>query len=381
MKKKNAISIIVLVITIIVMAILAATVIITLSNTNIINKANEAVKKTETQQIEEMKALMLADGMMGNNPEPVTIGDTTLTWDDTNKEVVEKKFGYVVKSGVVIPTGFYYVGGTKTDGLVISDNSADQNKGVDYKCVGNQFVWIPVEYTATGTNDSNGLDTGFTAVFKRTSTEGKEPPDAQIVRSDGKLLTEAEPEERSEYYAMALAVQKNNGFYIARYQAGSVTDNTEKIVSKKDFSVKNETWKKDVELSRNMYKGSSSVGSTLCYDVQWDSIVNFISSDASWKNGNKPYHTYDSDGNINGIVESEMKTTGYSEEWKVKNIYDLSGNGREYTMAALYQGAGEYEEYRRSTRGANASNSDPKHDASTFLWYDGNSFRVALYLK
>ena len=57
MKKKNAISLIVLVITIIVMAILAATVIITLSNTNIISEANNAVKKTEAQQVEEMKLL------------------------------------------------------------------------------------------------------------------------------------------------------------------------------------------------------------------------------------------------------------------------------------------------------------------------------------
>ena len=90
MKKKNAISLIVLVITIIVMAILAATVIITLSNTNIISQANEAVKKTEAQQVEEMKALMLADGMLGKNPEPQTIGSTTLTWNDTEKKVEAK---------------------------------------------------------------------------------------------------------------------------------------------------------------------------------------------------------------------------------------------------------------------------------------------------
>ncbi len=57
MKNKSAISLIVLVITIIVMAILAATVIITLSNTNIISQANDAVKKTEAQQVEEMKLL------------------------------------------------------------------------------------------------------------------------------------------------------------------------------------------------------------------------------------------------------------------------------------------------------------------------------------
>ena len=58
MKKKNAISLIVLVITIIVMAILAATVIITLSNTNIINKAQKA--KESANQATEKETLSVA---------------------------------------------------------------------------------------------------------------------------------------------------------------------------------------------------------------------------------------------------------------------------------------------------------------------------------
>ena len=55
MKNKRAISLIVLVITIIVLSILAATVIITLSNTNIINQANEAVKNNNEQVLNERK--------------------------------------------------------------------------------------------------------------------------------------------------------------------------------------------------------------------------------------------------------------------------------------------------------------------------------------
>ena len=45
---------------------------------------------------------------------------------------------------VPIPQGFYYVGGTKNTGLVISDNIADQNQGDNNTAVvGNQFVWVP----------------------------------------------------------------------------------------------------------------------------------------------------------------------------------------------------------------------------------------------
>ena len=44
--------------------------------------------------------------------------------------------------GVEIPDGFYYVGGTKDTGLVISDVQGDD---LDNSKQGNQFVWIPVE--------------------------------------------------------------------------------------------------------------------------------------------------------------------------------------------------------------------------------------------
>ena len=51
--EKQAISLIVLVITIIIMAILAATVIITLSNTNVINEANNSVEKANLSSYKE----------------------------------------------------------------------------------------------------------------------------------------------------------------------------------------------------------------------------------------------------------------------------------------------------------------------------------------
>ncbi len=52
--------------------------------------------------------------------------------------------------GVPIPNGYYYVGGTKAKGIVISDNVADKelDKGkenVRRDLAGNQWVWVPVE--------------------------------------------------------------------------------------------------------------------------------------------------------------------------------------------------------------------------------------------
>jgi type II secretory pathway pseudopilin PulG len=51
MKRKQGISLIVLVITIIVMIILAASVVLTLNNTGIITKANDATSISDRKQI------------------------------------------------------------------------------------------------------------------------------------------------------------------------------------------------------------------------------------------------------------------------------------------------------------------------------------------
>ena len=61
MKKKQGISLIVLVITIIVMIILASSVVITLSNSGIINKASEAVDLSNEKQVQDVAAMIWAE--------------------------------------------------------------------------------------------------------------------------------------------------------------------------------------------------------------------------------------------------------------------------------------------------------------------------------
>ncbi len=64
MQKKTGISLIVLVITIIVMIILAASVVITLNNTGVINKANQAIELQNMNQIENIVSLVWSDAYM-----------------------------------------------------------------------------------------------------------------------------------------------------------------------------------------------------------------------------------------------------------------------------------------------------------------------------
>ncbi|MBR6640737.1 MAG: hypothetical protein IKL08_00875 [Clostridia bacterium] len=61
MRNKKGISLIVLVITIIVMVILAASVVITLSNTGIIDRANHAVQLTDEKQVQDLAAMLWAE--------------------------------------------------------------------------------------------------------------------------------------------------------------------------------------------------------------------------------------------------------------------------------------------------------------------------------
>ncbi len=82
---KNGISLIVLVITIIVMIILAASVVITLSNTGIINKANDATYETELKQIQTLASLAWSDAYTAK------MTDSTINIEEEVKLALERQ--------------------------------------------------------------------------------------------------------------------------------------------------------------------------------------------------------------------------------------------------------------------------------------------------
>ena len=103
----------------------------------------DETNKKYTVTIDKYEVEVSNMGAVGEAKEAVIQAKLTLTYKNTEQKVGEN-VASVVDKNVPIPTNFYYVGGTKDTGVVISDNSADENQGVDNNLSGNQFVWVPV---------------------------------------------------------------------------------------------------------------------------------------------------------------------------------------------------------------------------------------------
>ena len=208
--------------------ILAGVSIATLTGNNgILTRANDAKEQTEEAKEEELRGLTALEAA-------------------TNLEDKE----YIDSNGdkAIIPAGFAIsqVEGENTieDGLVIIDKNE------------NEFVWIPV----------NNVDN-----FK--TYEGY----AYGVLQENTLSNCEEPyvSDIEEYNEMKASIEKNKGFYVARYEAGNENGN---VVSKKGKKVWNNVpWgdsmtdagtSGSVFLARNMYYDNYGIKSTLIYGVE-----------------------------------------------------------------------------------------------------------------
>ena len=124
---KKGISLIVLVITIIVMIILAASVVITLSNTGVINRANEAVDLTNEAAVQDMAALIWADAYMDNKRGTDLVNEVTTKLGEHG--VTADKWNITVTDTGVTVTNKNSSSGTGLGSLITAANYGDK---VDY---------------------------------------------------------------------------------------------------------------------------------------------------------------------------------------------------------------------------------------------------------
>ena len=331
-KEMKGITLVALVVTIVVLLILAGVSInLVLGNNGIITKAKEAAEKTAEAQEKEMTERNLLEQELENS-----LATPTPKPQPTD--------------GVKIPAGFYYVGGTKTSGIVISDNENDKDKyrnkavvGTDL--LGNQYVWIPC------TTDNTSSELQYARTEWGVEVDGDDNSraikdeltltDASVTYSDvdtaNGINADVSKEIVAQIKAEKASVAKYGGYYIGRYEVGKNSDTA--VVKYNQTPYAEITWSTAYGLAKKIITNSEAT-SYLCSSYAWDTAVNFIQNNSTAKNyatsiegfnGNwNPQAVKDPSGNvIKPAGTSQQLNTGLTTQFC--NIFDIGGNEGEFT--------------------------------------------------
>ncbi|PWM79210.1 MAG: hypothetical protein DBY41_07770 [Clostridium sp.] len=379
-KFNQGITLVALVVTIVVLLILSSVSLnLVLGDNGIIVKAKEAAEKTAAAQEKEMIERNLLEQELENS-----LATPTPKPQPTD--------------GVKIPTGFYYVGGTKASGIVISDNKNDKNKYRNQKVVGtdllgNQYVWIPC------TTDSSSSDLQYARTEWGVEVDGADNSraikdeltltDSSVTYSDADTANGINADVSKEIVAQIKAektsVAKYGGYYIGRYEVGKNGDTA--VVKYNQTPYAEITWSTAYGLAKRIITNSEAT-SYLCSSYAWDTAVNFIQNNSTAKNyatsiegfnGNwNPQAVKDPSGNvIKPAGTSQQLNTGLTTQFC--NIFDIGGNEAEFTTE-LNPGTSE----TVVLRGGDYNGDLP----AGYRWDDGSGdadidhgFRATLFLK
>ena len=403
MKKHTGLSLIVLVITIIVIIILAGSLILNLSNNNPIVQAKESNFKTNVGEYNSELTMAISnkytqnssfdpntfdagvwDGTVGNITGTVKQYITSITVADGAKyEIQNSKLVYVgadqaekdwlTQIGIPNGTVSYVALGinviatlnTTVNGLAPSYNNpiipkgfkaiedgaiwpTDWNNGLVIEdSTGNQFVWVPVD--------------GTDVTYAKWCTTGTAYNYAGI--SDDTLPSG---------FSISNITTTYKGFYIARYEAmfdynlGNLRVASKKSSNKTGYTdwstTRNATYNgylwnyisysDSKNYSENMAASygydTLKLGTNLVTGAQWDTVMKWIQNSGTsvtdsttWGNHNNSL----APANISGF--GNLQISGYSNNWKAKNIYDLAGNTWEWTNEIcnanrVYRGGGYF---------------------------------------
>ena len=346
-KGKNTakgITLIALVITIIVMLILVGVTISMALNGGLFGYAKKAARDTESQkQLEQELAsgAVTIDGVKYDSMQDYMNGFPSGTPKAKPIDEVEKTENGILKENgaytsdgktAIIPKGFKIIADENGEksigaGLVIQDEAE------------NEYVWIPV--------DDGKLD--------RTEWKNNEP--TGTISSE---YTETLPKDLEN------SVKTNKGFYIGRYEAGSITvrteagkDNLTDVLTKKGLYPYNFVKYDDaVDQTAKMYADKTKYGveDILPYGAMWDETMKFVKDTNNVTNSTTWGNYFNNSFTFNGKYSSDfgktwseeknnetkpgandnptnwLLTTGACETNKAKNIYDLAGNVLEWTQ-------------------------------------------------
>ena len=380
-KEMKGITLVALVVTIVVLLILAGVSINTvLGDDGIIKKAKEETEKTAAAQEKEMIERNLLEQELEN-----LLATPTPKPQPTD--------------GVKIPAGFYYVGGTKTSGIVISDNVNDKDKyknkavvGTDL--LGNKYVWIPC------TTDNTSSDLQYTRTEWGVEVDGDDNSraikdeltltDASVTYSDADTANGINADVSKEIVAQIKAekasVAQYGGYYIGRYEVGRNSDTA--VVKYNQTPYASITWSTAYGLAKKIITNSEAT-SYLCSSYAWDTAVNFIQNNSTAKNyatsiegfnGNwNPQEVKDPSGKvIKPAGTSQQLNTGLTTQFC--NIFDMGGNEAEFTTESN-PGTSETVVLRGGGYNGDHFPAGYRWDCNSGRAYIFYGFRATLFLK
>ena len=378
-KFNQGITLVALVVTIVVLLILSSVSLnLVLGDNGIIVKAKEAAETTAAAQEKEAMERNLLEKELENSLSTPAVEPT---------------------DGVKIPTGFYYVGGTKASGIVISDNKNDKNKYRNQKVVGtdllgNQYVWIPC------TTDSSSSDLQYARTEWGVEVDGDDNSraikdeltltDASVTYSDADtangINTDVSKEIVAQIKAEKASVAQYGGYYIGRYEVGRNSDTA--VVKYNQTPYASITWSTAYGLAKKIITNSEAT-SYLCSSYAWDTAVNFIQNNSTAKNyatsiegfnGNwNPQAVKDPSGNvIKPAGTSQQLNTGLTTQFC--NIFDMGGNEAEFTTE-LNPGTSETVVLRGGNYNLYHTPAGYRWDDSSGYAYIVDGFRATLFLK
>ena len=378
-KFNQGITLVALVVTIVVLLILSSVSLnLVLGDNGIIVKAKEAAETTAAAQEKEAMERNLLEKELENSLSTPAVEPT---------------------DGVKIPTGFYYVGGTKASGIVISDNKNDKNKYRNQKVVGtdllgNQYVWIPC------TTDSSSSDLQYARTEWGVEVDGDDNSraikdeltltDASVTYSDADTANGINADVSKEIVAQIKAekasVAQYGGYYIGRYEVGRNSDTA--VVKYNQTPYASITWSTAYGLAKKIIT-NSEVNSYLCSSYAWDTAVNFIQNNSTAKNyatsiegfnGNwNPQAVKDPSGNvIKPAGTSQQLNTGLTTQFC--NIFDMGGNEAEFTTE-LNPGTSETVVLRGGNYNYRDRPAGHRWDNDSGCAYIDYGFRATLFLK
>ena len=290
-----------------------------------------------------------------------------------------------IREGVVIPNEFYYVGGTKYTGIVISDNIHDQDKYENQETVGtdlegNQYVWIPVDGIL-------GKDGEIEDVVNQEGQIDKVLLGRYNYIGDGvpsEMLFSKYAEETQEEHNMSgskntiaqnindfkNSVKKYGGYYIARFES-SQNVTTNKVESKYNQTVWTNITQIDAgKMCQNLYEG---IYSDLINSYAWDTAILFIQKYSGDTDYSKQERLQDS------LANTGKATDGTNYDLRC-NIYDMAGNCYEWTTET-YKGDLEFPCIIRGGVYSNIYNASIRIGSTIDSLGKNLSFRPILYFQ